>query len=172
MPAATAARGDGRLPKSKQPLAQGAIWLTDDRLSAYDYWQFWRNTDDADVGRFLRLFTDLPLDEIGRLERLQGSEINQAKQVLATEATALCHGRAAAEAAQETARRVFTEGATGSELRTVTVPRADCQTRPPARPPPSAGLTRPNPARTCGGSSSSTSRHNPTPRSTASWPTC
>jgi tyrosyl-tRNA synthetase len=107
--------------------AQGAVWLTDDRLSAYDYWQFWRNTDDADVGRFLRLFTDLPLDEIGRLEKLQGSEINHAKQVLATEATALCHGRAAADAAQETARRVFTEGATGSELRTVTVPRADLE---------------------------------------------
>ena len=92
--------------------AQGAVWLTDDRLSAYDYWQFWRNTEDADVGRFLRLFTDLPLEEIARLERLEGSEINDAKQVLATEATALCHGRPAAEAAQETARRAFAEGAT------------------------------------------------------------
>src|SRR5579872_3370546 len=77
--------------------AQGAVWLTRDRLSPYDYWQFWRNTDDADVGRFLRLFTDLPLDEIKRLEALQDHEINRAKQVLATEATALCHGRAAAE---------------------------------------------------------------------------
>src|SRR5579872_4711937 len=77
--------------------AQGAVWLTRDRLSPYDYWQFWRNTDDADVGRFLRLFTDLPLDEVARLERLRDSEINHAKQVLATEATALCHGRAAAE---------------------------------------------------------------------------
>ena len=77
--------------------AQGAVWLTDDRLSAYDYWQFWRNTEDADVGRFLSLFTDLPLEEIAKLERLQGSEINEAKKLLATEATALCHGRAAAE---------------------------------------------------------------------------
>src|SRR5579872_2801025 len=105
--------------------AQGAVWLTDDRLSAYDYWQFWRNTEDEDVGRFLRLFTDLPLDEVARLERLRDSEINHAKQVLATEATALCHGRAAAEAAQETARRVFEEGATGDALRTVTVPMAE-----------------------------------------------
>jgi len=107
--------------------AQGAVWLTDDRLSAYDYWQFWRNTEDADVGRFLRLFTDLPLDEVERLERLQGSEINTAKQVLATEATALCHGRAAAEAAQETAHRVFAEGATGSALPTVSVPRGELE---------------------------------------------
>src|SRR6202011_2217922 len=91
----------------------GAVWLNADMLSPYDYWQFWRNTEDADVGRFLRLFTDLPLEEIARLERLEGSEINDAKQVLATEATALCHGRAAAEAAQETARRVFADGATG-----------------------------------------------------------
>ena len=72
--------------------AQGAVWLTADRLSAYDYWQFWRNTEDADVGRFLRLFTDLPLDEIARLEALGGAEINEAKKVLATEATALAHG--------------------------------------------------------------------------------
>jgi tyrosyl-tRNA synthetase len=107
--------------------AQGAVWLTEDRLSAYDYWQFWRNTEDADVGRFLRLFTDLPLPEIARLERLEGSGINEAKQVLATEATALCHGRAAAEAAQETARRVFAEGATGDALPTVTVPRSELE---------------------------------------------
>ena len=73
--------------------AQGAVWLTADRVSAYDYWQFWRNTEDADVGRFLRLFTDLPLPEIGRLERLDGADINEAKKVLATEATALAHGR-------------------------------------------------------------------------------
>ncbi len=109
--------------------AQGAVWLTDDRLSAYDYWQFWRNTEDADVGRFLRLFTDLPLEEIARLE---GSEINDAKQVLATEATALCHGRAAAEAAQETARRVFAEGSVGDALRTVNVPKAELERGLPA----------------------------------------
>jgi len=107
--------------------AQGAVWLTDDRLSAYDYWQFWRNTEDEDVGRFLKLFTDLPLDEIAKLERLRDSEINQARQVLATEATALCQGRPAAEAAQETARRVFTEGAVGDALRTVSVPRAELE---------------------------------------------
>src|SRR5262249_22567034 len=105
--------------------AQGAVWLTDDRLSAYDYWQFWRNTEDEDVGRFLRLFTDLPLDEVARLEQLRDSEINHAKQVLATEATALCHGRAAAEAAQETARRVFSEGGTGGALPTLSVPKSE-----------------------------------------------
>src|SRR5215469_10166694 len=112
--------------------AQGAVWLTNDRLSAYDYWQFWRNTEDEDVGRFLRLFTDLPLEEIARLGRLKDSEINQAKQVLATEATALCHGRAAAEAAQETARRVFAEGAVGSALPTVSVPRIELERGLPA----------------------------------------
>ena len=112
--------------------AHGAVWLTEDRLSAYDYWQFWRNTEDADVGRFLRLFTDLPLPEIARLERLEGSGINEAKQVLATEATALCHGRAAAEAAEETARRVFAEGATGSALPTVAVPRDELERGLPA----------------------------------------
>ena len=90
--------------------AQGAVWLTADRLSPYDYWQFWRNTEDADVGRFLRLFTDLPLAEIARLEALGGAEINEAKKVLATEATALAHGAAAAEAAAETARLAFEEG--------------------------------------------------------------
>jgi tyrosyl-tRNA synthetase len=112
--------------------AQGAVWLTDDRLSAYDYWQFWRNTEDEDVGRFLRLFTDLPLDEIARLERLKDAEINHAKQVLATEATALCHGRAGAEAAQETARRVFTEGSVGDALKTVNVPRNELERGLPA----------------------------------------
>ena len=96
--------------------AQGAVWLNADRLSPYDYWQFWRNTEDADVGRFLRLFTDLPLDEIARLEALAGSEINEAKKVLATEATALCHGRAAADAAADTARSVFAEGGIGARL--------------------------------------------------------
>jgi tyrosyl-tRNA synthetase len=104
--------------------AQGAVWLNADRLSPYDYWQFWRNTEDADVGRFLRLFTELPLDEIRRLENLQGSEINEAKKVLADEATALCHGRDAAAAAAETARRVFEQGGVGGELPSVETPRA------------------------------------------------
>jgi len=107
--------------------AQGAVWLSPHRLSPYDYWQFWRNTEDADVGRFLRLFTDLPLDEIARLERREGSAINEAKQVLATEATALAHGREAAEAAAETARRVFAEGGTGEDLPTLELPRAELE---------------------------------------------
>ena len=91
--------------------AAGAVWLDADMLSAYDFWQFWRNTEDGDVARFLKLFTVLPLDEIGRLAALKGQEINEAKKVLATEATALVHGRAAADAAAETARRTFEEGA-------------------------------------------------------------
>ena len=91
--------------------AQGAVWLRAERRSPWDYWQFWRNAEDADVGRFLRLFTDLPLDEIARLEALEGVDINEAKKVLATEATALAHGRDAAEAAATTARRTFEEGA-------------------------------------------------------------
>src|SRR5947209_5610250 len=99
--------------------AQGAVWLDDQLLSAYDYWQFWRNAADSDVGRFLRLFTDLPLDEIARLERLPGAEINEAKIVLATEATAMLHGRAAAEAAAETARTTFTEGGASENLPTL-----------------------------------------------------
>lgn len=89
----------------------GAIWLKADRLSPYDYWQFWRNSDDADVGRFLRLFTDLPLAEIARLKQLQDAEINEAKKILATEATALCHGRAAAQEAAATAAQAFSGGA-------------------------------------------------------------
>ncbi len=100
---------------------KGAVWLNADMLSPYDYWQFWRNTEDADVGRFLRLFTELPLAEIARLEALQGSEINEAKKVLATEATALLHGREAAEAAAETARQAFEEGAPAEGLPTVEV---------------------------------------------------
>jgi tyrosyl-tRNA synthetase len=104
--------------------AQGAVWLNADKLSPYDYWQFWRNTEDADVGRFLRLFTELPLAEIGRLERLEGGEINDAKKVLATEATALAHGRAAAEAAAETAHAVFEEGGAGDDLPQTVVPHA------------------------------------------------
>jgi tyrosyl-tRNA synthetase len=103
--------------------AQGAIWLNEERLPPYDYWQFWRNTEDADVGRFLRLFTDLPMAEIARLEALAGSDINAAKEVLATEATALCHGRAAADDAAETARRVFAEGGVGGALPVTETPR-------------------------------------------------
>jgi tyrosyl-tRNA synthetase len=99
----------------------GAVWLNEDQLSAFDYWQFWRNTDDRDVGRFLRLFTDLPLDEIARLEALQGAEINEAKKVLASEATAMCRGRAAADEAADTARRTFEEGAAGEALPTLSV---------------------------------------------------
>jgi tyrosyl-tRNA synthetase len=99
----------------------GAIWLHEDQLSHYDYWQFWRNTDDRDVGRFLRLFTDLPLEEIARLESLEGAGINEAKKVLADEATALCRGRAAAEEAAETARRTFEEGGAGDALPTFVV---------------------------------------------------
>ncbi len=97
----------------------GAVWLNKEMLSVYDYWQFWRNTEDGDVGRFLRLFTDMPLDEIARLEALQGSELNDAKKILATEATAVLHGRAAADAAAETARRTFEEGALAEGLPTV-----------------------------------------------------
>jgi len=101
--------------------AQGAIWLNEDQLSPYDFWQFWRNTEDADVGRFLRLFTELPLDEIARLEALGGAEINEAKKILAHQATTLAHGEAAALAAAETARAVFEQGGTGDDLPTVTV---------------------------------------------------
>ena len=104
---------------------KGAVWLNADMLSPYDYWQFWRNTEDADVARFMRLFTDLPLDEIARLEALQGSEINDAKKLLATEATALMHGRAAAEAAAETARQAFEEGASAEGLPTVDISKEE-----------------------------------------------
>lgn len=90
--------------------AAGAVWLNPDMFSVYDYWQFWRNTEDGDVGRFLRLFTDMKLDEIARLESLQGAELNEAKKILATEATAVLHGREAAEQAAETARQAFGEG--------------------------------------------------------------
>lgn len=100
----------------------GAVWLHEDSLPAYDYWQFWRNTHDKDVGRFLRLFTDLPLDEIARLEALGGAEINEAKKILANEATAMCRGAEAAEAAAETARKTFEEGSAGEELPTFSVP--------------------------------------------------
>jgi tyrosyl-tRNA synthetase len=107
--------------------AQGAVWLTADKLSPYEYWQFWRNVDDADAGRFLRLFTELPLDEIRQLEALGGAEINEAKKILATEATALLHGRAAAEEAAETARRAFEEGEAAETLPTHFVPTPELE---------------------------------------------
>jgi tyrosyl-tRNA synthetase len=99
--------------------AAGAVWLNEDALPSYDYWQFWRNTQDADVGKFLRLFTDMPLDEIERLEILEGSEINAAKVALANAATALCRGSEAALAAEETARKTFEEGGAGDNLPTL-----------------------------------------------------
>ena len=101
--------------------AAGAVWLDAGMLSPYDYWQFWRNTEDADVGRFLKLFTLLPMDEIARLESLPGAGINEAKKVLATEATALMHGREAADAAAETARKTFVEGTVAQDLPSITV---------------------------------------------------
>ena len=114
-------RSDGqKMGKS----VSGAVWLNEASLPAYDYWQFWRNVDDRDVGKFLRLFTDLPLDEIARLEALQGAEINEAKKVLANEATAMCRGAEAAERAAETAQRTFAEGHAGGDLPTVAVPPA------------------------------------------------
>ncbi len=107
--------------------AAGAVWLNADRQSPYDYWQYWRNTEDADVERFLKLFTVLPLDEIARLAALGGQEINEAKKVLATEATALVHGREAAAGAAETARRTFEDGALAESLPTIEVARADIE---------------------------------------------
>ena len=104
--------------------AAGAYWLNADQLAPYDYWQFWRDCDDADVGRFLRLFTELPLAEIARLEAAQGEDLNEAKKILATEATRLCHGETAAREAAETARRTFEGGGLGSELPTIEVARA------------------------------------------------
>ena len=104
--------------------SSGAVWLNADMRSPYEYWQFWRNTEDDDVGRFLRLFTELPEAEIARLERLEGAERNEAKKILATEATALCHGREAARDASETARRTFEEGTLAAGLPTKELPRA------------------------------------------------
>ena len=104
--------------------AAGAVWLNADRVSPYDYWQYWRNVEDEDVGRVLRLFTELPMDEIARLEKLAGQEINEAKKILATAVTALAHGDAAAEQAVDTARRTFEEGGKAESLPTVAVPRA------------------------------------------------
>ncbi|MES2599368.1 MAG: tyrosine--tRNA ligase [Pseudomonadota bacterium] len=105
--------------------AAGAVWLNADLLSNYDYWQFWRNTEDADVERFLKLFTLLPMDEIAKLAALKGQDINEAKKILATEATALIRGREAADAASETARKTFEEGAIAGDLPTLEIPRAE-----------------------------------------------
>jgi tyrosyl-tRNA synthetase len=105
--------------------AAGAVWLNADLVSPYEYWQYWRNTEDADVVRFLKLFTMLPLDEIERLSSLKGADINEAKKVLATEATALVHGRQAADEAAATARTTFEEGGLGTGLPTVELPRAE-----------------------------------------------
>ena len=107
--------------------AQGAVWLNPDRLPAYDYWQYWRNTDDADVGRFMRLFTELPLDEVARHEALEGAELNESKKLLASEATRLCHGADAAQNAAETARRTFEEGAAGADLPVKEIPLGDLE---------------------------------------------
>ncbi|HIC29305.1 MAG TPA: tyrosine--tRNA ligase, partial [Rhodospirillales bacterium] len=112
--------------------ADGAVWLNEDMLSAYEYWQYWRNTEDADVAKFLKLFTEMPLDEIARLEALEGEDINEAKKVLADRATALCHGEDAASAAAETARQTFEEGAQGAGLPTVQIARADLDAGIPA----------------------------------------
>ena len=105
--------------------AQGAVWLNADMLSPFDYWQYWRNTEDADVGRFLKIFTDLPLAEIARLEALKGAEINDAKKVLATEATALLHGREEAHKAAAAAQATFVQGTTSADLPTFTVPAVE-----------------------------------------------
>jgi tyrosyl-tRNA synthetase len=110
----------------------GAVWLARNRLAPYEYWQFWRNTEDEDVGRFLRLFTDLALPEIARLEALRGAEINEAKKVLATEATRLAHGAAAAAEAAETARLAFEEGEAADMLPGMDVPRAELESGIPA----------------------------------------
>ena len=107
--------------------AKGAIWLNAEECSPYDFWQYWRNVEDADVGKFLKLFTVLPMDDISRLEALQDNEINEAKKVLATEATALLHGRAAADEAAETARRTFEEGDLAANLPTVMLARSELQ---------------------------------------------
>ncbi|MGO7362271.1 tyrosine--tRNA ligase [Rhizobium leguminosarum] len=105
--------------------ATGAIWLNADMLSAYDFWQYWRNTEDADVSRFLKLYTTLPMDEVARLSALGGSEINEVKKILATEVTAILHGRPAAEQAAETARKTFEEGSLSENLPSVDIPATE-----------------------------------------------
>ncbi len=112
--------------------AAGAVWLKAERFSPYDYYQFWRNTEDGDVGRFLKLFTDLPLEEIARLEKLEGAEINDAKKVLALEATTLLHGAEAAKDAAETARKTFEQGGIGDDLPTVEISATELKTGIPA----------------------------------------
>ena len=112
--------------------AGGAVWLNSDRLSPYEYYQFWRNTADADVGRFLRLFTELPLNEIAKLEALQDAEINEAKKILAHEATKLCHGEAAALEAGDTAKATFEDGTQGAALPTVDITKAELAAGMPA----------------------------------------
>ena len=115
-PLVTTASGE-KMGKS----ARGAIWLNSDRLSPYEFWQFWRNTEDGDVGRFLRLFTEIPLDEITKLEMLKGSELNEAKKILASEITKLCHGLNASESAASTAQKIFEEGLLGADLPTILI---------------------------------------------------
>jgi len=105
----------------------GAVWLNADMRSPYDYWQFWRNTEDADVGRFMRLFTDLPLDEIARLEALEGAQINEAKKVLANAATTLLHGEEAARSAEAAAVAAFEQGQVSGDLPTFEIPKADLE---------------------------------------------
>jgi len=112
--------------------AQGAVWLTEDMVSPYDYWQFWRNTEDKDVGRFLRLFTELDIAEIERLEKLEGAEINQAKIILANEATKICHGEQAAKDSEETARKTFEQGGIGDFLPVVEIAKAELEIGIPA----------------------------------------
>jgi len=107
--------------------AKGAVWLNGELFSPYDFWQYFRNTEDADVGRFLKVFTRLPLEEIAKLEKLGGAEINEAKKILATEATTIVHGREAANEAAETARRTFEEGAIAESLPTLEIPRAELE---------------------------------------------
>jgi tyrosyl-tRNA synthetase len=105
--------------------ASGAVWLNADLLPVYDFWQYWRNTEDADVPRFLKLFTTLPMDEIARLSAVAGSELNEVKKILATEVTAILHGRAAAEQAAETARKTFEEGGLSENLPSIDVPSSE-----------------------------------------------
>lgn len=107
--------------------AQGAIWLNSDRLSPYDFWQYWRNTEDEDVDRFLKLFTELPLDEIARLSALKGNELNEAKKILANEVTQLCHGRDAANSVAESARKTFEEGSIGQDLPFIIINKNDLE---------------------------------------------
>ena len=115
-PLVTTASGE-KMGKS----ASGAIWLNADRLSPYEFWQFWRNTEDGDVGKFLRLFTEISLDEIKKLELLEGSELNDAKKILASEVTKLCHGPIAAESAANTAQKIFEEGLLGEDLPSISI---------------------------------------------------